>query len=94
MCSKTGLNTLASGWLALKKCGTGRVDRRGRTELVTRECGATTRQMEEVHSGMCMGISTRVTGSTTKLRATESTLTLTVPNTKVSGKTTYRTDRA
>ena len=43
---------------------------------------------------MCMGISMRVTGSTTKLRATESILMLTAPNTRVSGKTTYRTDRA
>lgn len=43
---------------------------------------------------MFMGISMRVTGSTTKLRATEFILTLTAPNTKVSGKTTYRTDRA
>ena len=43
---------------------------------------------------MCMGISMRVNGSTTKLKATEFTLTLTAPDTKVSGKTTYRTDRA
>ena len=50
--------------------------------------------MEEVHSGMCMGISMRVNGSTTKLKVTESILTLTAPDTKVSGKTTYRTDRA
>ena len=94
MCSKTGLNTLASGWWELKKCGMGRVDRHGRTEPVTRECGATIRQVEEVHSGMCMGISMRVNGSMTKLKATESILTLTAPDTKVSGKTTYRTDRA
>ena len=85
---------MANGWWALKKCGTGRVDRHGRTEPVTRECGATIRQMEEVHSGMCTGTSMRVTGSTTKLRATESILTLTAPDTKVSGKTIYRTDRA